>query len=308
MASADSPSVPFALVIALTASVLAVSCARVLPARDTAPAAPANLTEALNSSDSDAVPTTAHGMWVWSSRTRLADPVGTMTLMDTCRRAGLNEVYLSVNGGVLDDPRLAELVGALRSAGVRVEALMGDAVWYQPERRAPMVALIEAVAAYNRRHPGTRIAGIHLDIEPHQILENRGKHAFLPALAETVSEAAALARKHGMPTSVDLPRFALEEQGPAFARTGARPFVMLYQLRDRSPAWLVKQSGSVIDHTYTGTDAALESRLVVGLRIEDYPEDLETMLGALEVAHGARARYGGWAIHDEAKYRARFAH
>jgi hypothetical protein len=246
-------------------------------------------------------------MWVWSTKARLGDPSGTETLLRSCRRAGLNEVYLSVNNGALDDPRMPELVGALRGAGIRVEALMGDAVWYQAEHRAPMLALIEAVAAYDARNPGARIAGIHLDIEPHQLPDNRGKHGFLPALAETVAEATELARRHGLSTSVDLPRFALDEEGPRFARTGARPFIMLYQLREKTPAWLVRQSGSVLDHTYAGLGAELASRTVVGLRVEDYPADLETMLEALGDAHRSRPRYGGWAVHDEAKYRARFA-
>lgn len=298
---------PHRLVIALTAAAaLAYGCTRARPAKESAPPPVAQTAETLRKSDPDEVPSAARGMWVWSTKNRLADPAGTMTLLDSCRRAGLNEVYLSVNNGVLDDPRMVELVTALRAAHIRVEALMGDAVWYQPEQRAPMVALIESVIAYDARNPGARIAGIHLDIEPHQLPDNRGRHAFLPALAETVAQATELAARHGLSTSVDLPRFALDEEGPRFARTGARPFVMLYQLREKTPAWLVKQSGSVVDHTYAGVDDALASRLVVGLRIEDYPVELETMLGALDGAHGSRARYGGWAVHDEAKYRARF--
>jgi hypothetical protein len=242
-------------------------------------------------------------MWVWSTKSRLGEPTGTETLLGSCRRAGLNEVYLSVGAGALDDPRLPALMGALHGAHLRVEALMGEAAWYRPGNRAAMFATIEAVAAYDRRNPGASFDGIHLDVEPHQLPENRNNHQFVPVLAEALAEASALAATHHLTSSADLPRFALDEAGPAFARAVERPFVMLYQLRDRSPAWLMKASGSVVDHTFQGLDARQAGRIVIGLRVEDYPTDLEAMVGALDLEQ--RARYGGWAIHDEAKYRAR---
>lgn len=253
----------------------------------------------------DDAPKAARGMWVWSTKNRLADPSATARLLETVRMGQLNELYLSVSDGVLGDARLPALMGALRDAGVRVEALMGKAVWYQRDERAPMFAVIEAVAAYDSKNEGARFAGIHLDIEPHQLPENRGDHSFLPALAEALAEASALASRHGLGSSADLPRFAFDEAGPSFARAVGRPFVMLYQLREKTPAWLVRQSSSVIDHTYTGAAPELASRIVIGLRVEDYPSDLETMAAALDHAHGDKPRYAGWAVHDEAKYRAR---
>lgn len=254
---------------------------------------------------STAEPASARGMWVWSTKNRLGDPMGTSSLLETCRIAGLNEVYLSVNGGVLTDERLPAFVLALRDRGIRVEALMGEATWYRPDARAPMFAMIDAVAAYDARHPRARFAAIHLDVEPHQIPENKGNHAFLPDLAQTLREATAHAAVRGLGSSADLPRFALDEHGPAFAAAVDRPFVMLYQLRDRSLDWLMRQSTSVLAHTYPGASSDLASRLVVGLRVDDYPADLEAMLGALDQGHGGRARYAGWAVHDEARFRAR---
>jgi hypothetical protein len=291
----------------MTAALLALGygCTRSRPAKEGAAPTVVRTTEAVKIGSPDAIPAAARGMWVWSTKSRLDDPNGTAKLLDTCRIAGLNEVYLSVNNGVLDDPRLVTLMTALRAAGVRVEALMGDAVWYQPDKRAPMLALVEAVAAYDEKHEAARFAGVHLDIEPHQLPANRGDHSFLPALAETIKEATELATRKNLSASADLPRFALDEAGPELARTGARPFVMLYQLREKTPAWLVTQSGKVIDHSYAGVGNEVPGGVVVGLRVEDYPTDLESMLTALQGAHGDRSRYRGWAIHDEAKYRAR---
>lgn len=247
----------------------------------------------------------ARGMWVWSTKNRLGDPNGTTSLLETCRTAQLNEIYLSVNGGVLDGDGLPALMLALRERGIRVEALMGEATWYRPDARAPMFAMIDAVAAYDARHPEAPFAAIHLDIEPHQIPANKGDHRFLPELARTLLEATTHAARAALGSSADLPRFALDEQGPAFAAAVDRPFVMLYQLRDRSPDWLVRQSASVLAHTYGAASNDLASRLVVGLRVDDYPADLEAMLGALDQGHGQRPRYAGWAVHDEAKFRAR---
>ncbi|MDB4944037.1 MAG: hypothetical protein JWP97_3571, partial [Labilithrix sp.] len=251
-----------------------------------------------------------HGMWVWSTKTRLEDAHGLEALLASCRTVGVDEVYLSTNNGVLDDPRLPRFVGGLEAAGIRVEALFGDATWYRPAERAPMVAMIEAVAGYGRAHPEAAFAGIHLDIEPHQLPANRGKHdVFMPELIATLTEATALATRHGLTSAADLPRFAFDENGPAVARSVGRSFVMLYQLREKTPQWLTLQSGKVMKNTFAGLPPDVGGRLVVGVRVEDYPEDLEGMVQALDAAKGGgeSGRYGGWAIHDEAKYRARKA-
>lgn len=250
------------------------------------------------------LPGPARGMWVWGTRTRLAEPNGAQALLSSAASARLNEVYLSVNGGVLDDPKLPALLEQLRDAGLRVEALMGEADWYQPDRRAQMLARIDAVGGFNRRST-VRFAAIHLDVEPHQLPENRTSHAFLVPLAEALSEARMRAAALGMATSADLPRFAFEEEGALFGRAVARPFVMLYELRDRRSPWLVGASRSVIDQSYAGLPADVRGQLVVGLRVEDYPSDLDSMAAALDTAHAGDPRYGGWAVHDEAKYRMR---
>ena len=210
-----------------------------------------------------------------------------------------------MNHGVLDDPRLPKLMEALRGRGVRIEALAGDATWGRTEQLPVVFALIDAITAYNAKH-ATRFAAVHLDIEPHQLTENRSDRAFVPELAAVLRRARERAADAGLSTSADLPRFALDEHGPLFADAVQRPFVMLYQLRERSPEWLVRQSDRVLENTYHGVDPALHGRLVVGLRMEDYPDTMDEMLSALDSAfHGQAVRFGGWAVHDEAKYRAR---
>jgi hypothetical protein len=294
--------VPWTVVIGLTALLLAHGCTCTPTAKEMREQPKSAVGKA------DGAPTVAtatRGMWVWKTRPRLADPAFKTTLLETCRRARLNELYVSIGGGVLEDPHLPELLAALHEAGVRVEALMGEATWYQPERRSPMFALITAVASYNDAHPGAGFAGIHLDIEPHQLPENRKTHDFLPALAETLVVASEAANKRNLSTSADLPRFALEKNGPALVRAVRRPFLMLYELRDKSSERLVATSKAVVDQAYAGLPPEVLGQLVVGVSVDDYPKELEVMLAALDSEHGKLARYGGWAIHDEGKYRAR---
>src|SRR5262249_26887253 len=158
------------------------------------------------------IPEGARGMWVWGTAKRLDDAHGTERLLETCRSARLNEVYLSVGNGALEHAGLRDLVVSLRDAGIRVEALMGEADWYLPNRRAAMLAVIDRVGAFNRANPAA-FAAIHLDVEPHQIPENRGVHAFLPDLAASLRAARERAATYGMSTSADLPRFAFDEAG-----------------------------------------------------------------------------------------------
>ena len=87
-------------------------------------------------------------MWAWGTKTRLDDADGTAVLVESARKAGLNELYLSVNDGVLEDPRLPRLMETLGHAGLRVEALMGEATWYEPGQRSAMLAHIDEVAAF----------------------------------------------------------------------------------------------------------------------------------------------------------------
>lgn len=240
---------------------------------------------------------------MWSTTRRLADLDAAQKILATCARTNVNEVYLSVGNGALRHPRFGALVKALYDAGIRVEALMGEAHWYRPDARHEMLAVIDEVAVTNAQIGG-KIAGIHLDIEPHQLPENRASHAFLPDLAETLRIARDAAASAGLSTSADLPRFALDEAPALFASASQRLFVMLYQLRDASPAWLARQSGAVLSSTYASTTPSLKGRLVVALRVEDYAGGTRAMAEGLKDVHAGNSRYGGWAIHDEAKLRA----
>ncbi|MBX3200832.1 MAG: hypothetical protein KF894_22025 [Labilithrix sp.] len=296
------------LVIALTTALFTPACHCTHPVREGSEprttVAAAEPTEPENDAERAlAVPESARGMWVWGTKRRLDAPDGASSLLDTIRLAELTEVYVSLSQDVLDDPRLPPLLDAIAARGVRIEALTGEATWSRRDKLPAVLAVVDAVAAYNAGHT-TRFAGLHFDIEPHQLPENRNNHAFVPALAATLRAARERAAKVGLTVSADLPRFALEEHGPLFAEAVQRPFVMLYELRDRSPEALARQSRRVLDNTYRGVSPTLRGRLVVGVRMEDYPSNVDEVVHALDSAHIGDVRYGGSAVHDEAKYRA----
>jgi len=299
-----SPSVP---VILVTAALLAPACRCARTPDEPRDRNPATTSEALTAEARPAeLPTHARGMWVWSVKRRLAEKDGVSSLVDTVRAARLDEVYLGANESVLADERLPELLAALAALHVRVEALVGDAHWYRPERRSELLGIVDRVATYNASHPA-RFAAMHFDIEPHQLPENKGRHPFLPALADALRAARERANAHGMTTSADLPRFAFEgEHAARFASAVERPFLMQYELRDASSVALVRQSGAILEHTYASVPPEVRGRMVIGLRVPDYGAELEARLQALDDAYAGRApRFGGWAIHDEAAYRAR---
>ena len=249
-----------------------------------------------------APPVYAHGMWIWRTQFHLEHGDGA-ALLTTCRTAGVLELYLAVESRFLADARLPPLVATLRRGGIRVDALIGDATWYQPEKRQNMFATIDEIAAYGKRvtDPMSRFVGVHFDIEPHQLPQNKGVRTYLPALADTLRAGRDRAGAFGLDAAADLPRFVIEDAPQlhhAFANAVPRLFLMLYELRDKSAPALVQTAASVVESEYRNEGAGA---MVVGVSVDDYA-DVAANLRALDAAKPGGSHYGGWAIHDEARY------
>jgi hypothetical protein len=279
----------------LTSKAVASSAAH-SPSTPAAPAAPAATTAAIAST---------HGMWVWRTLFHL-NAGASSPLVATAKTAGVTEVYLAVDKKIMADKRLPAFIATLQKAGLRVSALMGDATWYQPAQQANMLSMVDSVGAFNAANPNSRFTGVHFDIEPHQLPQNKGSRAYLPALADTIRMGRDRAMKYAMDCAADLPRFAIDDSPQtrhAFAGAVPRLFLMLYELKDKGTPALTAAATSTTNNEYQSEPGGM---LVIGVSVDDYP-NVATNLRALDAAKPGGAHYGGWAIHDETRYTARLA-
>jgi outer membrane protein TolC len=250
----------------------------------------------------------ARGLWVWKTRDLLRERGAAEALRAFCGKRDLTEVYLSVPEEVLADERLAQLVSTLRGAGLRVEALIGDATWYLPHLRAPLLKRIDDVAQYNASHPEARFTGIHLDVEPHQLPENKGRPdlPYLPELVDMLAEGRDAAVRAGLTLAADVPRKLLHASAAdarALVRACPRLVFMMYELKDRPGAnasALVETSRKALEWC----DGAGACEVVVGVRWSDYGDRTPEMLARLESALAPVRGFAGWAVHDYASARA----
>src|SRR5262249_28105712 len=128
-------------------------------------------------------------------------------------------------------------------------------------------ALLERIAQiglFNGAHPEARFAAIHLDIEPHQLPQNKGADnlSYLPELTETLAAARMAATHAGLDIVADLPRKVLRAQlsdGMALVRACPRLVFMLYDLPPGvDPAALVKPA------------LAWRGEILIGIRHADH--------------------------------------
>lgn len=132
-------------------------------------------------------------LYVWSSAPLLealdgsADAAGALRELQA---AGIDRLLLSLDGTQLErfgrDPdALHAAVLAAQRAGFRVELLLGEPEWLLAEQRPQLMRIVRAFAA-------RPFDGLHLDIEPAQLVE-RGHEpsALAAALVETLTEVTA---------------------------------------------------------------------------------------------------------------------
>lgn len=255
-----------------------------------------------------------HGLWVWKGPAILAAPHGAERLRDFCRDEDINEVYVSVlSGGRLTDAAaLAALVALLHRSEVRVEALLSSTDADQPGRyRDKLLDHVRAIVQFNAQHPGSRIDGIHLDIEPQQRPENKGAGnlRFLPGLIGTFRAARALADGAGLTVNADIQNKLLKgslDERRALLQSMPRLTLMLYELSsgndgtssDAQAQKLRTASGAFLDIAYRGLEEPRLASLVIGLRTPDYGQLLPRMLQTLDDANGNNPHYQGWARHS----------
>jgi hypothetical protein len=255
-----------------------------------------------------------HGLWVWKGPAILAAPQGAERLRDFCLAKSINEIYLSVisQGELEDTAALAAAVELLHRSNVRVEALLSSTAADEAGRHLDkLLNHVRAIVIYNQQHRGSRIDGIHLDIEPQQRAENKGAGnlRFLPGLAATYRAVSALAGSAGLTINADIQSKLLKgsaDERRMLLQSLPRLTLMLYELSDtkddgsfeQRAATLRTASRRFLDMAYDGLRGAGLARMVIGLRTPDYGEQLPRMFEVLDEANGNNTNYLGWARHS----------
>ena len=252
-------------------------------------------------------------LWVWKTASVLQPAGSAEAVRDFARTNGVNEVYVSISSHdhLAQDAPLIALIGLLHQANIRVEALIDSIDADEAGKpRETVLGLTRAVVQFNEAQPGDRFDGIHLDIEPHQRVENKGvgNLQFLPGLVETFRGIRALAAPAHLTVNADIPNKLLK--GDATQRRDLltsvdRVTLMLYELSSpddgksdaSKEAKLQGAAERYLAMAYAGLDEPKLAGMVIGLRTADYREQLPAMLKSVEVHQGPQAHYLGWARH-----------
>jgi hypothetical protein len=255
-----------------------------------------------------------HGLWVWKGPAILGAPQGAERLRDFCRAQNINEVYVSVftHGELADIDALTATIELLHRSNVRVEALLSstDADEAGTKHRDKLLDQVRAIMKFNQQHRGSRIDGIHLDIEPQQRSENKGAGnlRFLPGLAAAYRAVRALAEPAGLTVNADIQNKLLKgsaDERRTLLQSLPRLTLMLYELEkgkdgsfEQKAATLRVASRRFLDMAYDGLHDSGLAQMVIGLRTPDYGELLPSMLEVLNEANGDSTHYLGWARHS----------
>jgi hypothetical protein len=259
-----------------------------------------------------------HGLWVWKSASVLEEPRATEMLRDFCQSEGINEVYISISARTeaAEESQLVHLITILHRSDIRAEALLSSADADEPgKHREKLIDHVREILQFNRRHPGDRFDGIHLDIEPQQRPENKGPGnlRFLPGLADAFRAVRALAEPARLTVNADIQNKLLKgdlAERKTLLSALPRLTLMLYELSKPDDGEGVEQQATklrnatqrFLDMTYDGLEGQNLAKMTVALRTPDYGDRLSTMLKSLDTAFQANPHYLGWARHSYNDY------
>jgi hypothetical protein len=255
-----------------------------------------------------------HGLWVWKSAEVLGAPRGVEKLRDFCVAQGINEVYVSYSASseTTEEAEMVRLISLMHRAGTRVEALVSSTDADQPgKHRDKLLERVNQILQFNRRHPGDRFAGIHLDIEPQQRPENKGPGnlRFLPDLTDAFRQVRSLTDSAGITVNADIQTKLLKgdaAQRQMLLSSVPRVTLMMYELSrpddGQSAAEkadkAAKASQRFLEMAYDGLSDRNLARMAIALRTPDYGELLGGILERLDEVNRGNPHYLGWGRHS----------
>jgi hypothetical protein len=259
-------------------------------------------------------PAFVHGLWVWKSPEVLQAPQGAERLRDFCKAQGINEIYVSFSAASApaEERDFTHLISLMHRNGMRVDALLSSTDADEPgKHRDKLLDRVKGVIEFNRRHPGERFDGIHLDIEPQQRPENKGPGnlRFLPGLTDAFRAVRAEAEPAGMTVNADIQNKLLKgdaAQRRMLLTAAPRLTLMMYELSSPNDGQtaqqkadkVAKESGKFLAMAYDGLAGSDLAKIAIALRTPDYGDLLPQMLARLDDANRADPHYLGWARHS----------
>jgi hypothetical protein len=246
-----------------------------------------------------------HGLWVWKGSSIVAQSHGAEDLLQFCRGADINEVYVSVSdhGDLSGLDRFVPLIDGLHHAGIRVEALLSSTDADEGGRqRDKLLEHVRQVVQFDHDQPASRFDGIHLDIEPQQRPQNKGPGnlRFLPGLTDAYRAVRSLAEPAHLTVNADIQNKLLKgslAERRLLLSSIPRLTLMMYELSSPTAAAAQQASAQFLDMAYEGLLDPNLARIAIGLRTPDYGALLPEVLHGLEQSERTNAHYLGWARH-----------
>ena len=253
--------------------------------------------------------TPVHGMWIWRSSAVLQAPQAALAIRNFCANEDINEIYVTISRhyGALEALQLADLIGQMHQAGIRVEALVSSTDGDEPGApRTHLIDQVQSILQFNREHWAAHFDGVHLAIEPQQRDENKGADniGYLPGLIDTYRAVRRLTDRADLSLNADIPPKLLRAellQRRALLSAVPRLTLMLYgrdgRREDAAPELerLREVSAHLLESAYDGLDGTPLAHMLIALRTADYGSQLPQMLAALDQACRTNSHYIGWA-------------
>jgi hypothetical protein len=129
---------------------------------------------------------------------------------------GLDGIYLSLNGkqiarflkGERGKRKLLDFLSLAKREGLEVHLLLGENTWVFPENRGKLLSIVRLFNEFNKVAGTYSFDALHLDIEPHSLLEWRtSRKPLLENYLKTLTSVKEICKK---PVFVDVPPKYLE--------------------------------------------------------------------------------------------------
>lgn len=237
-----------------------------------------------------ASPARSYGIWVYGPREWIHDKTQVDAFISFLLRNGINNVYLSTNFELLENPALPAFLLRMSNNGFSTEALIGKTIWGSAAGRPDMLAQIDRIHNYNRSRPYIeRFKAIHLDVEPW--IGSGSSTSWLTPLINSYTLAKSHLEGKGLTLSVDFSgskgaNLSLSQR-QAIANATDKIVLMLYEANQTDVL-------SRAERFMNGLSAT--SKVVVGIRSVDFSDPFTT-IDSLHSSLQAVANYRGWAIY-----------